>query len=635
MLQKIGDSLKGRKILAYLLLFPLAAVFALWGAVGIVNMDFFGVPNWAAKADGEKVGVTEIQDAWRERQSEWQQRFGTDIPDAVKAQAQDDLLEQYVRDALVARRTRDFGYRVSAQRVRAFMEGLPAFQIDGKFNATVAKSALAQRGTSEVKFESDVRNDLQKQELQRAVQVSEFLTPAELDRLMRLEDEQREVQVATLAADRFAPTAIEPAAVEAWYKAHSADYTQPESVRLQYAELRLEQVASTAAVAEQDLKDFYNKNRDRYVDPEKRRARHILINVERGDDAAALKKAQDVLAQARAGKDFSALATQYSQDGGSAKQGGDLGWAERSAFVGPFSDALFSMSANEIRGPVRSEFGYHIIRLDGVQPGKTRSFEEARAEIDAEVRRNKAADEFGSRYELVQREVERSGADMASIAKLAGLTVSEVASFERGAGGAPLGSDVGLQEIVFGDAVLNQKKLGGPVNLGQDRFVVVRALEHRKAAPKPLADVREAVVAAVRSERATAAAKAAAEAAVRRLMAGESIEKVAAASGAKLEPARFVGRGDPALAEVIRTAVFNGLRPQPGSARYYAVALEKGGAAMVAVTAAKLEVDRSNPQLLSQRANRHLQSAGGAAIGAYVQDLRQRGEVTKNLKAFE
>ena len=635
MLQKISDSLKGRKVLAYLLLFPLAAVFALWGAVGIVNMDLFGVTTWAAKADGEKVAVNDIQEAWRERQSEWQQRFSSDIPDALKAQAQDELLEQYVRDALLAKRTREFGYRVSQQRVRGAIEGLAAFQIDGKFNAMVAKAALAQRGTAEAKFETEIRSDLQKRELERALAVSEFRTAGELDRMLGLEDEQREVQIATLPQARFAPANIDASAVEAWYNAHVADYMQPESAQLQFAELRLEQVASSAAVAEQDLKDYYAKNRDRYVDPEKRRARHILINIVGGDDAAALKKAQSVLAEARAGKDFAELARQYSQDGGSAKQGGDLGWAERSAFVGPFSDALFSMSANEIRGPVKSEFGYHIIRLDGVQGGKSRSFEEARAEIASEVRKNKAADDFGSRYELVQRELEKPGADLVTTAKLAGMSVSEVPDFQRGVGAAPLGNDAALQDVVFGDAVLNQKKIGGPVNLGQDRFVIVRAVAHRKAAAKPLASVRDAVVTAVRAQKATAAALAAAELAKSRLAAGESIEKVAAQSGAKLEPARFVGRADPAMAAKVREIVFAGLRPQAGTPHYYAIALEQGGAAIVAVTAAKLAVDRSNAQLLSQRANQQLQSAGTAAIGAYVQEMRRSADVTKNPKAFE
>ena len=602
MLQKIGDSLKGSKTLAYVLGIPLILVFALWGAAGIVDMDLFGTPTWAAKANGEKIGINDVQDRWRDQQSEWQQRFGTEIPDAAKPQLQDSVLEQFVRAALLRQRTTDLGYRISTSRVRAYLEGLPAFQIDGKFDPQIAKAALAQRGIPEAKFQDDLRTDLQNQELQRGVAVSEFLTNEELSRLLALQDEQREVRVATLPLERYTTAAIEPAAIDAWYKAHSDDYMQPESVRLQYADLRLEQVASTAAVAEQDIKDFYSKNRDRYVEPEKRRTRHILITIERGKDADALKKANEVLTEARSGKDFSELARKYSQDAGTARQGGDLGWNERNnGFAAAFNDAVFAMSQDEIKGPVRTEFGYHIIRLDGIQAGKTKSYEDARAEIEAEVRRNKAADDFGARYELVQRELEKPGADIAAVARLAGLTLAEMPTYERGAGGAPLGTDPALQEIVFGDAVLNQKRIGGPVNLGQDRFVIVRALDHRKAAPKPLADVRDAVTAAARKDRATAAAAAAATAAVKRLEAGETLDAVATSLGVKADAARFVGRADPALGARLREAVFGGLRPQPGKPKFYAVTPEQGGAAIVVVSASKLDVDRANAQLLQQR----------------------------------
>ena len=119
--------------------------------------------------------------------------------------------------------------------------------------------------------------------------------------------------------------------------------------------------------------------------PEKRRAQHILITGK--DDASALALAQQVLAQAKAGKDFGALAKQYSQDPGSARNGGDLGWADRSSFVEPFADALFGMAVGEIRGPVKTQFGYHIIKLEEIQAGKGKSFEEARPELEAQLRK--------------------------------------------------------------------------------------------------------------------------------------------------------------------------------------------------------------------------------------------------------
>ncbi len=152
------------------------------------------------------------------------------------------------------------------------------------------------------------------------------------------------------------------------------------------------------------------RTRARLNVPEKRHARHILVTGK--DDATALALAQQVWPQAKGGKDFGELAKQYSQDPGSAHNGGDLGWSERGAFVAPFADALFSMKVGEIRGPVKTQFGYHIIRLDEVQAGKGKTFEEARADLEAQLRRDRATDRFGEIQEQLQSKLAEPGADL-------------------------------------------------------------------------------------------------------------------------------------------------------------------------------------------------------------------------------
>ena len=143
----------------------------------------------------------------------------------------------------------------------------------------------------------------------------------------------------------------------------------PETVNLQYIELTREHAESGIEVTEQALKEYYEQVKDRFTTQEQRHGRHILITVGDGvDDAAAQEKAEELTAKAKAGADFAQLAKENSKDPGSAQQGGDLGLATRDVFVGPFGDALFSMAAGEIRGPVKSEFGYHVIKLDEIQP---------------------------------------------------------------------------------------------------------------------------------------------------------------------------------------------------------------------------------------------------------------------------
>lgn len=639
MLQKIGDSLKGKKTLAYVILIPLALVFAVWGAAGAVNLDFFGPSTWAAKVDGTRVPLERVNDAWRDQQSEWQQRFGTDIPEAERKVLQDGLLEQFIRQVLVEERTESLGYRVPGSRVEEYIRNEPAFQVDGKYSENLALARLAQIGVSAEAFKADIRNNLRNQELQRALTLSDFRTPLEVQRALRIEDEQREIRYAVLPLDKFAAgLSLDDASIQAFYEKNQARFQTPESVRLQYAELRLDQVAATVQVAETDLQGLYAKNRDRYVDPEKRRPSHILITVDGGNDAAAQKLAAQVAAEASApGADFAALARKYSKDAGSAQQGGDLGWSERGAFVGPFADAVFAMKDGEVRGPVKTEFGYHVIRLDGIQPSRSKSYEEARGELESEFRRDRAADLFGEREEQAQRRVEQPGAELPKLAAELGLATGEVAEFLRGSGGAPLGADATLEDVVFGDAVLNQGRVGGPVALGDDRFVLVRVLEHRKPAARPLAEVREQVVAALRQERGAEAAKAAAEAAARRVTAGESLETVAKAIGVGAEPARFVGRSDPAVpAQVVREA-FSMPRPQAGKPVVRAIPMDAGSAAVVVLTQARqAPADAAGDP--RERAQRVMQMAGRSGAGdvvAYVLELRRRADVEKNPAAFE
>src|SRR5437764_770269 len=315
----------------------------------------------------------------------------------------------------IRQRTRDLGYRVSQDALREAVHSEQAFQVAGQYSPEAAKAALAQAGISLQAYEQDLRTQVQRVQLEGGIRASDFLTPLELARLSDLEDQEREVRYLVLPLERFKSAAlVDEATVEAYYQAHQGQYMTSESARLQYAELRLEALAAQQSVSDADVHAAYEKSRSRLEVPEKRHARHILITGK--DDAAALAQAQQVLAQAKAGKDFGELAKQYSQDPGSAHNGGDLGWAERSSFVAPFAEALYGMRVGEIKGPVKTQFGYHIIRLDEIQPGKSKSFEEARSDLEAQLRRDRATDRFGEVQEQLQSRVAEPGADLGSLA---------------------------------------------------------------------------------------------------------------------------------------------------------------------------------------------------------------------------
>ncbi|MBV8782642.1 MAG: SurA N-terminal domain-containing protein [Gammaproteobacteria bacterium] len=628
MLQSIRDRLHGP--LAYVVLGPIVVVFVAWGAYGLINQGV-GASSYAAEANGEKISLEEARNAWLHQQA----RFGgQELPAELRTQLQDSTLEGLIENRLLDKRTQDLGYRVGPEQLRVAVQEIPAFQINGQYSAEAARVALQQAGLNEETFEAELRDDVRRLQLEGGIRASNFLTPTELARLGQLQDEEREARYFTLPAEHFASAVkVDEAAVADFYKNHQSQFMTPESDRLQYAELRLESLAAGEEVSEADLHAAYEKNRSRLEIAERRHARQILITAK--DDAAALAQAQQVLAEARSGKDFAALARQYSKDPGSAKNGGDLGWVERSNFaaVAPeLADALFGMSVGEIKGPVKTKYGYHILRLEEVQAGGGKSFEQARPDLEAQLRRDRATDRFGEIQEQLQTRLAQPGADLGALAQEFHLQQGEIDSFQKGPGGAPLGPAVPLQQLLFGDAPVGAGKIAGPVLLGDDRLLIVKVLEHRAPAAKPLPSVHDAIVAALTREQETHAALQAAQAASAELEGGASFESVAAKLHVSAEPAHFVGRQDPSLAAPVREAVFAMPRPS-GRTLYRAVPLGDG-AAVVALSAVR-SPPQQNAQAQAERGSQQAQRDADEDVSAYVSALRRNADVRKNPKAFE
>jgi len=641
MLQSIRDKLESQKWLTYVVLGLLALIFAAWGAYGLVNFNAGGT-SYAAEAGGQKIPAEQARNAWLNQQTQYQQQLGREIPPDMKARMQDQLLEQMIRQSLLTERSKELGYRVSDAEIMKAVREEPAFQIEGQYSAEVAKEKLMLAGMSLSAYESDLRDRGVQQQLMNGIVLSDFQTPAEIQRTRALQNEQREVRYAVVSPDKYsASIQVDDAAVDAYYKAHLAQYMAPESVNLQYAELRLDQLAAQVKVSDDDIKAAYEKNKDRYNEPEKRHARHILITVGK-DDAAAKKQAEAVLAQAKAGKDFGALAKQYSQDPQSAEKGGELDWADRQTFDKSFADALFSMNVGEITGPVKTSYGYHIIKLDEIQAGKTKPLEAVRSELEADLKRNAASDKFGDLQEKIQQRLESAGGDLNLVAKEFNLATGVVSPFQRGAGGPPLGTAQPVQDIVFGDSALQPGHIGGPVMVGEDRLVLVKATDHKAPSPRALAEVKDGIVAAIKKDRGTEAGLKAAQDAQAKLAAGTSFDDIAKQLGVTVEPARFIGRTDPTVPAELREFVFKAPKPVDSKPVYKALSMQTGGAAVVALTRLRTDApvadqDKAADQIKQQAltARQDAMQHGQGDARAYIEQMRQTAVVRKNPKAFE
>jgi peptidyl-prolyl cis-trans isomerase D len=634
MLQRIRDRLQGQKWLAWVVLGAIGATFIFWG--GTNSLDFNGTSkNDAAKVDGEEIPASQAAQAWGELQNRWATQYGTDIPADQKVKMQDGILDQLVMQKLIKNRLHDQHYRVSEAQVLAEFQNYSVFKgVDGKFDANQARAVLRQYNKTEQEFFDETRNQLTINQLQQGIGGSYFLTRAEAQRLYNLENEEREVQYVELPAEKFAGSdPVDDAAVQAYYAKNGDRFMTTEYVALEYAELRLEQLATQVAPTEDDLKKLYEDNRTNYILDEQRQTRHIVIPVTGDDDAAALKQAQAVLAEARAGKDFAELAKKYSKDP-TAAEGGELGFVGRKDFAGPIGDTLFAMKVGDIAGPVKSQFGYHILKLEEIRAAEVKPFEAVRAELDSQYRTDRAAQLFSEREDAINDTIAKGDDDLDRLAQKLGLTRGSVAEFRRGGGGDPLGSGVELQQVVFSDGALNQGKIGGPVPLGEDRLVLVKVTSHHKAEVKPLAAVHDEIVGLLRHERGIAGAKAAADGAVAKIISGEKLETLAGSWAVTAEPAKFVSRGDPSIPAALRTALFDAPRPAETPV-VKSASLDDGSSVVYIVSRTRVADTSANPQLAQQVNASLLQRVASGDVAAYVNEVKRKAKIVKNPAVFE
>jgi peptidyl-prolyl cis-trans isomerase D len=401
--------------------------------------------------------------------------------------------------------------------------------------------------------------------------------------------------------------------------------------------LSLEQMAAKVTVDDAQLKAYYEEQKaktpERFVQAEQRRVSHVLLPVnEPKDDAAVKAKAEGILKRAEGGEDFAKLAKEFSQDPGSAAQGGDLGWSERKVFVGPFADAAFSMKVGEIRGPVKTQFGYHILKLDGIQPSTVKTFEQAKAELETEYKRNQAETQFNTAQDQLADAALQNATDIDVVAKKAGLTVQDAPNFSRSDGGGALGKVTAVIDAAFSPEVLDGH-LSSLIEVEKGRGVVLRATDHKLPQQKPLEAVRTDVIAAWKKQRGVELASAAAADAVKRLNGGESWDAVAKSLGASVQAPKFVARSDQEVPMEVRMTAFKA--PKPGQKPVYeTVSLGDGDAGVLALSAVREDPNAAAGRDVAMRQQYAAQIASGEAQ-SYAAAARADATITLNPKAID
>lgn len=528
------------------------------------------------------------------------------------------------------------GMVVSDAMVRKAIREVPGFQVDGKFDYTRYKLALASQvpALNERQFEQQVRESLQQSMMSMGVAASNFVTAAEMDRLLQLMGEQRDASVLPLSAPVADTGAVTAAEIQKWYDGHAAQYRAPEAVAIEYVEINSATLPAPAPADDATLRQRYEQEKNRFIEAEQRLASHILVRVPEGADAAAQKaaeqKATQLATQAKVpGADFAALARASSDDTGSQAVGGDLGWVSKGMMVGPFEDALFAMKAGEISAPVKSEFGWHVIQLRELKSGAQESFEQVRealAREQAEADRERVASEFSSR--LVDLTL-KNPSSLAPAAREMNIPLQKAGPFSR-TNAQGIVANPAVIRAAFSDNLIQDGTISDPIELAPGHSVLIRVTAHTPERALPLAQVRDQVIAAVRADRSAQAARKDADALVARLKAGETLDAIAASR--QLPPPQVlpgIPRGAPVPEASVADAIFAVAAPAAGKVSPGQAQLADGRIVLFAVSKVTPGDVASMPAPQREMLQQQIARIGGTDdMRALVSQLRKRVKVT-------
>ncbi len=494
MLEAIRNRAQGW--LAKLILALITIPFALWGIDSYLSS---GGNNEVVAEVGDS-GITRqaFTDTLKEQADRMRQALGPSFDPAIieSAEFREQVLQAMTEEEAMLQEAEAAGLQVQDSQVAAILQKLPPFQEDGKFSPERYKRVLAQRGYTPAYFEHQLRRDIALEILRQPVLAGSLLSSTSADLVAKIAGQRREVSWHEIKPAAVAGQLnVTDKDIQAYFDAHKADYTEPEAVRVEYAVLSLDELAKAIKPGEKEVQDYYAANAARLGPPEERSASHILIAAPQGEAEArkqAKAKAEALLADiGKSPKTFADVARRESQDEGSAVEGGSLGSFGRGMMVKPFEDAVFSMKPGEMR-LVETEFGFHIIRLDGIK-SSTPALASVHGRIEDEIRRQQAQKQFAEAAENFSNLVYEQGASLKPAADALKLTVKTTDWMSRqGLPTEPFNSAKLLDAVFSADAIKSRQNIE-PVETSRNTLVAARVIDHRPARQKAVAEVADAI----------------------------------------------------------------------------------------------------------------------------------------------
>jgi peptidyl-prolyl cis-trans isomerase D len=492
----VFNLVRNNKRLMQIVLVLVALPFAFWGIDSYQRV--MSRAGEVAEVGGQKITEQEFDEALRQQQERLRGMLGRNFDPAMfdSPAMRLELLEGMVAQRLMMQHATRNHLTVSNEMLVETTMSIPAFQVDGKFSRERYDAALRNERMSSEAFDAALRRDILMQQLTGALGDSGFASKAASRQFAQLRAQKREIAEHRIQADaQLAQSKISADAVRASYDGNPARFQVPEEVGVEYIVLSTDALLASEQIGADEIKAYYESNISRYGEPEQRRASHILIAVKSGageaEKAKARERAAQVLSQLRKSPgSFAELAKKDSGDPGSASQGGDLGFFSRGMMVRPFEDAAFRLKPNEIGDLVESDFGFHIIKVTGVKPGKVKSLEAARPEIERELKKQRAGRRFAEAAEAFSNLVYEQPDSLAPAAERFKLAVQHAQGVTRQAAPVPALNNARLLAALFADDSLKNKRNTEAVETAPGVLASARVLGHKPASQRPFDEVK-------------------------------------------------------------------------------------------------------------------------------------------------
>ena len=571
MLLKIREKSQG--VFSWIILILICVPFALWG---LQNYTGDGKETPIATIGDKEFFQRDLNKAYEQFS---QQFAGRQIPEEIlKQQAlnklvQDEVLLQYVQgENLVA----------TDDAVRAYIQTLQYFQTDGRFDKKQYQTLLASQNMSSAQFANRIRTALVMEQFQRSVMDSSFATEHDIKTFYKIQNQQRSIELATLVPKKLAEK-LSSAELQAYYDAHQQDYKTSEQVSIEYLELSLDDLAAEVEVNDEALTVFYEERKDDYVTKEGRKISHILfVTNDKISDKQALEKATKVKARL-ATEEFANVAAEVSEDKLTAKTGGDLGVFVIGEMDEAIEKALESLKQGEITAPVKTPFGYHLVKITESIPSKVKALAEVKDELKQIYQRAQAENRF---YELGETltEVSYENSDnLTIVADAIGIKIKKTALFTRDAGES-IATEASIRNMAFSDDVLKGSN-SEPVELGTERIVVLRMLEYKPAASQTLAEVQDKVKLALTAQKVAAQLTEQADKIKQRLLAGESLKVIAEKEKLEFKVLPTLARNNGDVEASLNRVIFTAAKPVKDKPTILVADLAEGKKAVVSLLA--------------------------------------------------